>query len=347
MEKVRVLIDTDLGDDTDDAAALMLALACPQIEIVGITTVFKDTKKRREMVKDLLRIHGRTDIPVYAGHGRALVDQKFKEEEEPIQYPLLSMDGAWRTEVGNQSAAAGQGGSASPSVEASQPATASQSAMASQSATDSQPTAVSPSATSNQPAAEDFLLQKLEEYPDVILLSMGPMTNLAMACRKNPGRMEHARIIGMGGAFLSSAPEWNIVCDPEAADIVMRTCKNVTLMGLDVTKYLRIGEDRLERWRARKDPAMEYYLKGVELFQKKTGYPVTFHDVLLVAYLIDPEVVTLKKGDFAVELNGTLTRGTMADRSNYYEVDPEIDSDFTYAVSLDLPRFFEILDRYF
>lgn len=315
MEKVRVFIDTDLGDDTDDAAALMLALACPEIEVVGITTVFKDTKKRKEMVEELLALHGRADIPVYAGHGRAFAEQKFKGDEEPIQYPLYRrLDDRPGRETGSSDDRAGK-----------RAGTEHRSCL----------------------LAEDFLLQKIAEFPDLTVLSMGPMTNLAMACMRSPELMEHVRIIGMGGAFLSSAPEWNIACDPEAADIVMRSCRNLTLMGLDVTKYLKIDEQRLTAWKARKDLVMDYYLKGVELFRKATGFPVTFHDVLLVAYLMDPDVVRLKKGDFAVELAGTMTRGTMVDISNYYDIEPEIHSGFTYAVSVDLPRFFGLLDRYF
>ena len=73
MDKVRVLIDTDLGDDVDDAAAFMLALSWGAIEIAGVTTVFKDTKKRAGMVKDLLALYGRDDIPVCAGYGLSLI----------------------------------------------------------------------------------------------------------------------------------------------------------------------------------------------------------------------------------------------------------------------------------
>ena len=50
METIRVLFDTDLGDDVDDAAALILALRSRGIQIAGVTTVFKDNRKRRELV---------------------------------------------------------------------------------------------------------------------------------------------------------------------------------------------------------------------------------------------------------------------------------------------------------
>ncbi|MFQ7877790.1 hypothetical protein, partial [Enterocloster sp.] len=87
---------------------------------------------------------------------------------------------------------------------------------------------------------------------------------------------------------------------------------------------LRMDEKRLKAWKDRKDKRMDYFLEGVRLFQEATGYPVTFHDVLLVAYLIDRRVVTLKKGHFAVELSGRLNRGTMVDMTNYYEINPEV-----------------------
>lgn len=55
----RILIDTDLGDDTDDAAALIMALNSTEFEIVGITTVYHNTYKRAEMVLDLCEQYGK------------------------------------------------------------------------------------------------------------------------------------------------------------------------------------------------------------------------------------------------------------------------------------------------
>ena len=89
MENIKILIDTDLGDDVDDAAAVMLALGCPALTVLGITTVYKDTCRRGEMVKDLLAQWGREDIPVHIGRGSALLKTEDKEPEKPIQYGLL------------------------------------------------------------------------------------------------------------------------------------------------------------------------------------------------------------------------------------------------------------------
>jgi purine nucleosidase len=62
-----VLVDTDIGDDIDDALALALALRSPEIELKGVTTVFGDTQKRAQLAAHVLQTFGREDIPVAAG----------------------------------------------------------------------------------------------------------------------------------------------------------------------------------------------------------------------------------------------------------------------------------------
>ena len=61
------IIDTDIGDDIDDAFALALALESPELTILGVTTAFGDTELRARLVDRYLAAVGRTDIPVAAG----------------------------------------------------------------------------------------------------------------------------------------------------------------------------------------------------------------------------------------------------------------------------------------
>jgi purine nucleosidase/pyrimidine-specific ribonucleoside hydrolase len=74
-EKLKILIDMDIGDDIDDAFALLLAMDMG-IEIVGITTVFKNTAERARLTKKLLKLFGNgyENVPVYAGYGKPLRD---------------------------------------------------------------------------------------------------------------------------------------------------------------------------------------------------------------------------------------------------------------------------------
>ena len=62
-----VIIDTDIGDDIDDAFALALAVKSPELKILGVTTTFGDTSLRARLVERYLGAVGHGDIPVYAG----------------------------------------------------------------------------------------------------------------------------------------------------------------------------------------------------------------------------------------------------------------------------------------
>lgn len=63
----RVIVDTDIGDDIDDAFALALVLASPELEVLGISTAWGDTTLRVRLVQRLLAELGRGDIPVAQG----------------------------------------------------------------------------------------------------------------------------------------------------------------------------------------------------------------------------------------------------------------------------------------
>jgi purine nucleosidase len=63
----KIIIDTDIGDDIDDAFAVALALRSPQLQILGISTTFGDTETRAKLLDRLLGEVGRSDIPVAIG----------------------------------------------------------------------------------------------------------------------------------------------------------------------------------------------------------------------------------------------------------------------------------------
>jgi len=67
----KVIIDTDIGDDVDDAFALALAVKSPEFEVLGISTTFGDTELRAKIVDRFLGEVGRADIPVMAGKATA------------------------------------------------------------------------------------------------------------------------------------------------------------------------------------------------------------------------------------------------------------------------------------
>ena len=63
----KVIIDTDIGDDIDDAFALALAVKSPELQVLGVTTAFGDTETRAKITDRFLGETGHADIPVMAG----------------------------------------------------------------------------------------------------------------------------------------------------------------------------------------------------------------------------------------------------------------------------------------
>lgn len=74
---MKLLIDTDIGDDIDDLLAIGVALK-KSIDIVGVTTVFRDAVRRAEIVKGLLDYSGNCGIPVFSGCSKAIGGNEIK-----------------------------------------------------------------------------------------------------------------------------------------------------------------------------------------------------------------------------------------------------------------------------
>ena len=72
---VKVILDTDIGDDIDDALALALILASPELELLGVTTVFGNAEARSRQARTELVIANRPDVPVAIGCGATMASR--------------------------------------------------------------------------------------------------------------------------------------------------------------------------------------------------------------------------------------------------------------------------------
>lgn len=73
VERIPVLFDTDMGTDVDDCLALAVLLGSPEIDLIGVTTVYGDVALRARMTRKLLHLAGRDDVPVLEGVGAPLM----------------------------------------------------------------------------------------------------------------------------------------------------------------------------------------------------------------------------------------------------------------------------------
>lgn len=179
----------------------------------------------------------------------------------------------------------------------------------------------------------DALIGAVMNRPErsVALAVLGPMTNLALALRRDPTL---ARRLGpvavMGGARseggnITPSAEFNIWADPEAADEVLRSGCQIVMFGLDATHQVRATDARIAAVAARNTPkgdtaaAMMTFSQRIE--RQIVGWdspPV--HDLCPVAWLAKPDLFELKPCRIAVETQSVLTRGHTAVE---FRVDPE------------------------
>jgi purine nucleosidase len=141
----------------------------------------------------------------------------------------------------------------------------------------------------------DYLVRTVMENPgEIHLLAIGPLTNVALALRREPRLFEHlAGLTIMGGASRSPLfPSWryaehNILCDPEAALIVLQDPTPKTLVPLDVTTRVSIRREDVARVRAVGTPFHEAVAGQVERYPRFAGHGSTFlHDPLAAALLV-------------------------------------------------------------
>ena len=184
----------------------------------------------------------------------------------------------------------------------------------------------------------------------VTLVPTGPLTNIAMAARKEPRIVERVQeVVLMGGGYhvgnWSPVAEFNIKVDPEAAHIVFNEKWPIVMVGLDLTHQALATDEVAERIAAVPGSGSQFTLGLFTFFRKAYQDAQGFefppvHDPCTLAYLIDPTIVETVKVPVDVELNGSLTTGmTVAD---FRAPAPE-DCHTKVATRLDAPRFWGLV----
>jgi inosine-uridine nucleoside N-ribohydrolase len=163
----------------------------------------------------------------------------------------------------------------------------------------------------NRRAADVIVETLLRSQEKITVIPVGPLTNIALALKLEPRiKTKIERIVLMGGAFAMLMPEYNIMRDRIAAEIVFRSGVPITAVGLDVTTRCKLEGRDLDRLRAAGNPASKFLFRLIELWQDghPNQYP-TLHDPLAVASVVRPNVIETQLGAVEVETASPLTYG--------------------------------------
>jgi uridine nucleosidase len=309
---MKIIFDTDPG--VDDAMALLLALRCPELDVIGVTTVFGNSniEVTTRNALNLLDVAHRRDIPVAKGAGRPL-----------IQPPHPT--GEW---VHGDDAMGNIGW-----------------------AVINNPLMKPVDMSAAQFIVQQVMDHAGEPGAPLTLVPVGPLTNIALALKIEPRIADHARVVMMGGAVreggnVSPLAEANIWNDPHAASIVLSADWEVTMAGLDVTHAVRMNNDYFASLSASGDPLAEFVAQVARFYQgfheMRYGFKdgtVFTHDPTAIMYLIAPELFKVERYSLCVPVDGPAIGATIADRSGgRFYTTPKVNC----LMGVDEPRFLQI-----
>jgi purine nucleosidase len=278
--KQKIILDTDIGTDVDDAWALATALGSPELDLVGVTTVYGDTTLRGAMTRKLLMLAGRPDIPVAPGAEQPLPGAPSLYWLGHEGQGLLNFDG-------------------------------------------SDPQDFHPL------PASDFIIERSHHYAgELLLVAIGPLTNVATVLQKDPSLVTRLRRVGlMGGGSRQwrNRNEQNFRADPKAAEVVLRSGVPVKMVGYNVTERCRFRWRELTQMTAGQKPFVaalraltDRYLHALQIekearwqrtgkasYQKWLADPCTWlHDPLTVATAANPTLVSFAATELSVNETG-------------------------------------------
>ncbi len=300
MSATPIILDCDPGHD--DAIALLLALASPELELLAVTTTYGNQTLEKTTANALrvLELADRDDVPVAAGAERPLV-----------------------RELVVAAHVHGESGLDGPALPPPRRGPVSQDATG--------------------------LIRSSVESSErlVTLVPTGPLTNVARYLDAY-GTAGVERIVLMGGAIaegnMTPAAEFNIWADPEAAQLVLHSGLDVTMIGLDVTHRAVTTPLVQERLRAagRIGVFVADLVDFFAVYHQQTygwdGAPI--HDAVAVAHVLRPGLVDTVLRNVEVELESDLCRGrTVVDLWNRTDRPPNAH----VGVGLDTDAFFDLL----
>ncbi|MEF3312260.1 nucleoside hydrolase [Paenibacillus sp. GYB004] len=201
--------------------------------------------------------------------------------------------------------------------------------------------------------APDFIIEQARKHPgELSLILMTPLTNMALALRKEPElRSWIKELIIMGGVVsgpgnLTPVAEYNIFADPEAAKLVFHSGIPITLVGLDVTRKALLHESHVRQLAGTEagefvEMCTSHY---IERYSRMNGVRAcALHDPLAVGVAIDRSIVQTRKLFVDVETRSELCDGqTVCDFQNRLNRIPNVD----VCLQVDEEQFLDMFVHY-
>ncbi len=317
QERLKVVVDTDLGFAMDDAVALLILAQSEKVDLLGVTVVTGNDWLQQEVANTLrlLEIARRPDVPVFPGSERPLINSQEEMRRREALFGETTpggYKGAWR-----------EGG---PGPREVRPP-------------DGKFAARKPESTH----ATNFIIETIRKHPgEVVLAAIGPMTNVALALAKDPEIATLAREIVIMGGGIGTVPEFTFWMDPEAARIVLRApWRRVTVSPLNITWQVPFTREVASAAAEGDSPIAQYFARTFLTGQADHAVAPFMFDQIAVLALIEPDVVTRAEEMWLdVEIDHGASYGTTLYWNQNRKPPPGVRRAIV-QFDLDYPRFIE------
>ncbi|WP_274436486.1 nucleoside hydrolase [Alicyclobacillus sp. ALC3] len=285
-----MILDLDTG--IDDAMALAYAIACKEIELIGVTGTYGNvyTEVGVQNVLDILHMLGVEGVPVCAGEEHAISKRVFERMEVSARIH-------------------GENGVGQVSMETSLKSKESISGV-------------------------DFIIESIKKHgQDLVIVTTGPLTNLATALKTAPEITEFiGRVVIMGGALtvpgnVNAYTEANVSQDPEATKYVFESGVDVTMVGLDVTQRSILTTADTQLWRKTGSIGGRTYADMVDYYisqHSDLDSSCYLHDPSAVIQAIHPEYFTTLPMHMTVVTEGEAAGRTIGDPFKLRDPNPNV-----------------------
>jgi len=285
-----VVLDTDIGDDLDDAFALALALRSPELKLIGITTAYGDTELRAKLVERYLGAVGLSDLPVRAGaptpHDNVFTQAAYAQQwiMPPADQCMMHLLSVSQIPI--------------PQREKDR----------------------YDDCEKDRLDAVGSILREAKEHPgQITLIAIGPLFNIQAAIERDPAAFRKLkRVVMMGGSIYRGYDdgktgahrppdaEWNINRDPAGLKALLAVGVPISMMPLDSTQIHLEARER-EAIFAHGSPLTDQltllYHQWMAGSEGHSPAPTLF-DPVAVAYAVRPELCPVKPMRLEVDDKG-------------------------------------------
>jgi inosine-uridine nucleoside N-ribohydrolase len=302
----------DTDPGVDDALAIVFAFQSEQLEVLGLTTIFGNVDTHLATLNALRLLEiMEKDVPVAEGASHPIYMKKL-----PPPADVHGKDGLGEIDL------------------------------------------PLPKAEPIKGSAAEFIVQTVMDNPgEVTLIVLGPMTNIALALALEPKLAENVKqVVAMGGVLqvmgnVSPVASANILGDPHAADIVMGTDWNMTLVTADITRQVLVTDDWWDSVIKKGGSSVEFLFDTSRFYRSfyqsvgySNGYPN--HDSTAVAYLLNPGLFKTDERAVRVVTDGmTIGHVVAAEKRHFSRPGPWFGLPFSkVTIGVDVPGVQQLLE---